>query len=209
MKKVLLLLSFSILLIARENPFFPPKGLSAPSYTTNKVKEQKPFTPHTLRLPSSARILKSVILKYENLDGSIVTKEVPIQEAIDWHKPFELRHKKEHEVPKQVTKRVKKAPNYTKIASLRFISFYAKKDLLKIVTQDKLLRNFKLVKPQRIVLDFKRDANFRTYSFKGKRNFKKIVVGNHDRYYRVVIELDGRYSYTIDKTKDGYLLQLN
>jgi len=81
---------------------------------------------------------------------------------------------------------------------------------LKIVTKDKLLRDFLLVRPQRIVLDFKRDIDTRSYVNSGKKRkwFKKIKIGAHDGYYRVVIELDGYYQYRHKKIKGGYIFTL-
>ncbi len=131
---------------------------------------------------------------------------------IDWHKPLVLSYKTQKLQTQQAVKPVKQhkktKQKFSKIVSLHFIAFYAKEHTLKIETSDKLLRNFKLVKPTRIVLDFKHDANFRTYNFKGRGCFKKIVIGNHDHYYRIVIELDGLYGYKIEKMKNGYLLKL-
>ena len=66
------------LLNARENPFFPIDKKNDLSYTTNQVQPPKPFHKQAITLPSSARILQSVIIEYKNLDGSIVQKKVPI-----------------------------------------------------------------------------------------------------------------------------------
>ena len=91
---------------------------------------------------------------------------------------------------------------------MKFISFYTDYEKLKIKTEDKLIRDFKLIKPDRIVLDFKRDANFRSYKFKGFKIFKKLKLGNHSGYYRAVIELDGIYMFDIKKRDYGYLLEV-
>lgn len=202
LKIVLVLLSMALLLSGRENPFFPAKDVESPTYTTNKVVKNPPFRSQSFQLPSSARILKSVTIVYENIDGSIAKKDVPIDKTIDWHKKLVLQYKenKNQKGKKQY---------YKKVASLRFISFYVSGQNLKIITKDKLLRNFKLVKPDRIALDFQRDADFRTYTFKAKGAFKKITLGNHEHYYRVVIELDGRYIYKVKKIDKGYKLELH
>lgn len=202
---VTLFIFIAISLTARENPFFPPKDIKSPSYTTNHITKTPPFLSKSFRLPSSARILKSITITYENLDGSISSKEIPINKAVDWHKEMELSYKRANRFQ---SKKKRKKSTYTKIGSLRFIVFYCGKNRLKIVTKDKLLRDFKLVKPDRIVLDFKRNADFRTYMFQGVQNFKKVTIGNHSGYYRAVIELDGRYVYKVKKEKDGYTLQL-
>jgi len=96
------------------------------------------------------------------------------------------------------------------MASLPFISFYAEAKKLKVVTKDKLLRDFLLVKPHRIVCDFSRQIDIRSYvkSIKKPFLFKKIRVGTHKGYYRVVIELDGYYQYKVKKTSSGYIFTL-
>ena len=195
-------------LFARENPFFPVSGSSVPNYSTNQVEKPKPFRSVSIKLPGSVRILKSVTLTCENLDGSISTKEIPINRAIDWHDNIVISEQK-RDTPKQAcAAKAKTSKHFKKIGSLRFVSFYVFDHELKIVTKDRLLRKFKLVKPDRIVLDFKRDSDFRTFVFKGSGIFKKITLGNHDGYYRAVIELDGRYIYHVHPLNRGYLLSL-
>jgi len=95
------------------------------------------------------------------------------------------------------------------VASLSFIEFYNINKELKIVTKDEIIRDFLLVKPHRIVLDFKRDIDIRSYEKDIlKSSFTKVKIGNHKGYYRVVIELDGYYRYRLKKIKEGYLFQL-
>lgn len=138
-----------------------------------------------------------------------MTKEIPINKAIDWHDRIVISQQKQAS-PMQHCKAKKKRfhPAFQKVAQLPFTALYSYQKELKFVTKDKLLRNFKLVKPDRIVLDFKRDTDFRTRSFQGHGAFKKITIGNHSGYYRIVIRLDGRYIYTIHPLKEGYLLTL-
>ncbi len=194
-------------LFARENPFFPVGNATVPNYSTNKIEKQQPFESLRVKLPDSVRILKSISLTCENLDGSITTKEIPVNKAIDWHDTIVIS-KEEQQTEKQTCKT--KTKKFQKIGSLQFITFYALGQKLKVLTKDKLLRKFKLVKPDRIVLDFRRDANFRTYVFQGTGIFKKITLGNHENYYRAVIELDGHYIYRLRplQDQDGYILIL-
>ena len=179
-------------LFARENPFFPVSGSTIPNYSTNQIEKPKPFRSVRIKLPDSVRILKSVTLTCENIDGSISKKEIPINRAVDWHDTIVIYEQKKGANKHACKTEPKTKKHFKKIGALSFIAFYARERELKIVTKDKLLRKFKLVKPDRIVLDFKRDADFRTFVFKGTNIFKKITVGNHKGYYRVVIELDGR-----------------
>ncbi len=41
-----------------------------------------------------------------------------------------------------------------------------------------------------------------------KSIFTKVRVGNHNGYYRVVVELDGYYRYKLKKQSDGCLITL-
>ena len=191
-------------LAARENPFFPANSSSGLQYTTNEIEKIPPFRSVSIKLPSSVRILKSVTLTCENLDGSIMTKEIPINKTVDWHNSIVVMQRAKTSQAKKRAQRKR----FQKIAALSFISFYASDKTLKIATKDKLLRKFKLVKPDRIVLDFKRESDFRTYSFDGSALFKKITIGNHKGYYRVVIELDGRYAFSVHPYKNGYILKV-
>ena len=205
------------MLIARENPFFPVNPQDD-SYSTNIIQKQKPFSQASIKLPDSARVLKSITFRVKNIDGSITNHTIKLNNSIDWHKKFiitqedatkQTDEKKSQKKQKTQKKQMKKKEGFKKIASLKFISFYTDYEKLKIKTEDKLIRDFKLIKPDRIVLDFKRDANFRTYTFKKAKIFKKITLGNHSGYYRAVIELDGKYIYTIKKISDGYLIILH
>ncbi len=196
---------------ARENPFFPSEENPVPSYSTNKIQKPQTFRSLSIKLPDSVRILESVTLKCKNIDGLITTKTIPIHKSVDWHQPVIItQHPFSQSIKSSANKGQRKStqPKFQKLAKLRFISFYTTYKEMKIYTRDKLLRHFKLVKPDRIVLDFKRDAGFRTYTFKGKKVFQKIKIGNHNGYYRVVITLDGKYIYEIKPIKNGYRLHV-
>lgn len=195
-------------LAARENPFFPVAGSDLPNYSTNQVKKPKPFQSIEIEVPDSVRILKSVTLTCENLDGSVTKKEIPINKSIDWHNKIVISQQKKMPTRRICKNNKKISPHFKKIAKEPFISFYGYEKELKIITADRLLRHFKLVKPERIVLDFKRSTDFRTNSFSGTGPFEKITLGNHNGYYRVVIKLDGRYTFHIRPVKQGYLLNL-
>jgi len=209
MYKILLLLFISLSLSGRENPFLPAKDASDISITTNQIMQIPKLKRASLSLPSTARVIESVEVKYKNLDGSISSKKVDIHNSIDWHLPiFITQSFLKQEQKKKLKPKLK--VSYKKIASLKFIGFYQAKRDLKIVTKDKLLRDFLLVRPQRIVLDFKRDIDIRSYANSGKKRkwFKDIKIGTHDGYYRVVIELDGYYKYRYKKIKEGYIFTL-
>ena len=213
MTKVLLFITLFVMIIqARENPFFPVKSAQDIPFTTNQVNKLPMLKRATLTLPSTARTIESVTVSYKNLDGSVADKKVIIQNSIDWHLPIFIsqNYNESNENIAALKPKAVKKEKYKKIASLKFISFYAKKNRLKILTKDKLLRNFLLAKPQRIVCDFKRDTDIGSIVKRAneKSQFTKIRLGTHKGYYRVVIELDGYYSYTLDYIPGGYMIKL-
>jgi len=187
MKKILFLL-VAIYAFARVNPFIP-----VVTNESNRIIKQTQFKSKKLTLPSDARILKSVIIKYQALNGSIKEIEFPINKAIDWHNPLFLS-----------TQKINFPTQKIKIA---FLNFYIKKHKLLITTQDKLIRQFMLVKPFRYVIDFKADKNFLTFTKKTNSFIKKIVLGNHNGFYRIVLYLDGTYKVNTKKTDEGYLFE--
>lgn len=216
---VLLLLTS---LVARENPFFPSSGEKDIPLTSNLDTTLAPLKRATLTLPSSARVIEGVTVNYRSLDGSRHSESIELDNSIDWHLPIFVSQSYLNEEQKVITPKKKKAKtakakivsnkksSYKKIAGIKLISFYSKEKKLKLITKDTIIRNFLLVKPHRIVCDFKRDTNIKSYVkniTKGSR-FTKIRVGNHDGYYRVVIELDGHYRYSTRDTDSGYIFEL-
>ena len=215
---------FTVLLLltslnARENPFFPSTGEKDIPLTSNIDSDLSPLKRATLTLPSTARAIEGVTVNYRSLDGSRHTKTIELDNSIDWHLPIFVSQSYTNEeqkvsAPKNIIAKSKITPKkenrYQKIAGIKLISFYAKDKKLKVITQDKIIRNFLLVKPHRIVCDFKRDTNIKSYVKDMQKNslFSKIKVGNHSGYYRVVIELDGHYRYTTKDTKDGYIFEI-
>ena len=204
-KYLFLFLSLGLILYARENPFFPINPSDDFSLTSNQVQTYPPLKQATITLPSKARVLESVTIRYKNLDGTVEEKKLHLNNSIDWHLPLFISQNYQLQ-----TKEQKTVTKFRKIAELSFVSFYENNKKLKIMTQDKLLRHFVLVKPHRIVCDFQRDTHIRSYVKKTPQGslFRQIRVGTHDGYYRVVVELDGYYMYSIKKNKQGYMVEL-
>ena len=207
MHSVMLLLLFTLSLSARENPFFPAKGGTDLPLTTNQQVQIQTLERASLTLPSTARILQSVTIKYKNLDGSISEKTEEIGEGIDWHLPLFVSQNIDIKSSEKSNKK-KSTPKEKerKILNLSFISLVARGKNLDLHTKDRMIRTFLLVKPQRIVCDFARDIDIRSRSVDVKKEsiVTQVRVGNHDGYYRVVIELDGYYKYEKKRTAMGY-----
>ena len=73
---------------ARENPFKPVIDETVLPVTSNKVEKAPPFKKTEIRLPVDARILTSVAIYYQALDGSIKKEIVAVDRSVDWHKPI-------------------------------------------------------------------------------------------------------------------------
>ncbi|MDX1809340.1 MAG: AMIN domain-containing protein [Sulfurospirillaceae bacterium] len=208
MKKLALFLFLSIVCIARDNPFQPIENIQ--EATSTKVKEDN-FKNASFKLPDSARILKNIEVSYQNIDGSIEKKSIKIDKKIDWHNSFELGIKSnEMQITQQNITPAKEMP--TKVSTYKFknfVSFEVKGKSLKVITKDKLIRDFLVSKPYKVVLDFRRDTNFLTKTFKTNSiPFVSIVLGNHNDYYRVAIELDGQYDYKMKREKGDFIITL-
>jgi len=201
MRLLFLIFIMLIPLLGRDNPFFPSDPTKRQTPTTNRVENLKPYTTQTLSLPNSARAIKKISITYLNLDGSISSEELELNNAIDWHEPFIVSQKSSKK------KDVKKNQTKSKVINVKFIQFIPAEKSIKIKTKDKMLRNFMLTSPHRIVLDFSRDTSFKPKYFDiSEIPFKQIRMGNHDKYYRVVIELDGAYNYKVQSSKEVYTI---
>ena len=188
MKFIFLFIPF--ILFARINPFEPVLTSSEENFTKPSF-----FQKVKVKLPSDARILKKVIFVYETLESDIKQKEVKINKDIDFHFPFIISQQKEK--------------FNTKILKFPVCGIYIQKYKIFIQTKDELLRDFFLAKPFRLVLDFqKNNTNFLTISKKLKNSFvKKVILGSHNGFYRVVIYFDSKYVYKIKETKKGILIE--
>lgn len=194
---ILLLLSF-FSLFGRDNPFFPTDPSEKQMQSTNKVQTLKPYSTQQISLPNSARAVKAIIIRYQNLDGSLSTEELEVNNEIDWHEPFIISQKPLLSIEEQ---------KISAVIDAQFISFQPFAKSLKVVTKDKMLRNFLLTSPHRIVMDFSRDTSFKPKNFDlDEKPFKMIRMGNHNKYYRVVIELDGQYKYKLQANEKDYTI---
>ena len=92
---------------------------------------------------------------------------------------------------------------------LGFVSFLAHEKELNIITKAKNLKHFAYEK-NKIVLDFaKPPRSFKTKSLKlENETFKNVIIGWHDSYFRVVLELDKMHKYKLEAVENGYVLKL-
>ena len=92
---------------------------------------------------------------------------------------------------------------------LGFVSFLAHEKELNIITKAKNLKHFAYEK-NKIVLDFaKPPRSFKTRNLKlENETFKNAIIGWHESYFRVVLELDKMYKYKLEAVENGYMLKL-
>jgi hypothetical protein len=229
--KVLLISTLLFLTLnARENPFFPSDGEKDIVLTTNEDTSKEPLKRASISIPNQARILQKVTIEYKNLDGSIERKSIDLDNSIDWHSPIfisqnypqtQIETKSEETIKSKVEPKTELKPSVKVLqpiktettcndnVTLEYLSIFVSGKTLKLVTKHESIRNFLLADPHRIVIDFKSDAEVKNYIRKNIDSiFTEIRVGNHDKFYRVVVELDGHYKYNFKKISEGYLLEL-
>ncbi len=207
MRFFILLLVLGTFVFARENPFVSTNDITKSTQTNKKVIYFKNLQ---FKLPNSARVLKSIEVSYQNLNGSISKKIIMIDKKVDWHDELFFSKKMTSAINSDVMIEKKDIQEMGQIYKFKdFIKFEVKKDSLKIITKDVKIRDFLVSKPYKIVLDFKRDANFLTKTFNvDLPPFVSIVLGNHNKYYRVAIRLDGQYVYKLRKQKGNLVITL-
>ena len=92
---------------------------------------------------------------------------------------------------------------------LGFVSFLTHEKELNIITKAKNLKHF-VYEKNKIVLDFaKPPRSFKTRNLKlENETFKNVIIGWHDKYFRVVLELDKMHKYKLETAENGYVLKL-
>jgi len=182
-------------LLARENPFFATQPSEMQKVTSNIPDTKSQLKSVSYTLPNQARILKEVTFTIQNIDGSLEKRTVQIDQSIDWHRALTISQSNSASAELSV------ANNHASSANFGFISFNSKGKNLSIKTTDPLVRHFVLSSPSRIVLDFKRNATFQSMEKKlNAAPFLDVSIGNHGKFARATITLDGRYNYALNKT---------
>lgn len=207
---------------ARENPFFPSAGEKELSITSNEETKKEPLKKAALSLPTHARVIQKVTVEFKNLDGTIESKSIELDNSIDWHLPILISQsytqnkknaKNTEEAEEEIATPNQEPKNHSStfktIASIKDVTLLAMGKNLKVVTSDEMIRNFLISDPHRIVMDFKKEIDIKNYTKKDPQIiFKEVRIGSHDGYYRVVVELDGHYRYDFKKVSDGYEIEL-
>lgn len=231
----LVLICLSSLLLARENPFSSAINPADIGKATLKKEEKIEFDTGKISLPSSARILKSASVTFQNLDGSISEEIIAINKEVNWHYPLILSSQKPQmvekpsevvtektpsEVPKNnMIKEERKTEKKEEVIAIKSFSnvvlnenieLEIEEKSIRIYTKDKKIRDFIVSNPYKIVIDFeKKEGSFttKTAAF-SKAPFVSATLGNHEGFYRIAIVLDGQYRYSISSMEKGYVIGL-
>ncbi|WP_333804767.1 AMIN domain-containing protein [Sulfurospirillum sp.] len=190
MQKILwLFLSLAVIIEARENPFETGISPQTAGKATQIKDERTDFSTTSLNLPSSARILKSASVTFQNLDGSISEEIVAIEQNVDWHAPLILSQTTDTnattpistsiavpETKKTAEKKVSPAsivkeekivttaiaPNVSVDNTFKLneeISFYINQNEITVFTKDSKMRDFLIADPYKVVIDFKKEKS--------------------------------------------------
>ena len=201
MNKVLLvsaMLSYSLL--ARENPFFSITESATLPISANKVPHQPPLTSMTYNFPDQARVLKEATFTFQNVDGSLETRKLQIDQSIDWRNPLVLSQYGAEKKAVVATSTVGQSAT----ADNSFIQFQPSGNRISLITKDPVLRSFSLSDPSSMIVDFTHTALFTPYEKALNASpFSKVKVTNHGKFARAIITLDGRYTCVVSKTAQG------
>lgn len=193
MKSIILTAAAIMLLEARENPFFPSNQNQTTPVSSNVLEEKPRLQTLHYQLPDQARVLKEVTLTYQNIDGSIETKNISVEKGIDWHHPIVIGQSPSSGAP--ATANTSKASK----ADFGFIRFDTNQKTLSIRGNAPLLRHFALTSPNRIIIDFKHTEPFKTQNIElNAAPYQSVQVTYHKDFSRATIYLDGRYRYTFE-----------
>lgn len=226
MKRVILLASCVMVLLARENPFVPD-DINATTLNSTNISQNSPKLDKIIaKFPSDARELVSATFNYKSIDGSIKQNSIDINASFDWHDDIIISSQSpvtnetttdgqtkqataKKAAPKLLSVPPKIEPPLDSVSFMDFIKFDIFNSKIEIINQDRLIRDFIINKPDKIVMDFNKNSEFNTQTigvYKGP--LKKITIGAHKGYYRVVLFLDGNYHYGLRQSGNGYTLTL-
>lgn len=194
-RSLLLSLLFATAVGGRENPFFTADPSAVSSVTSNVVENKPPLGAVSFTLSDQARVLKEISYTVQNVDGSFETRKVRIDKAIDWHKSVLVSQANRGSGEEAIL------PAGGSSADFGLFKIETQGKRLSITTSAPVVRHFALTGPNRIVIDFE-DA--RRYPLSEKplnaAPYSSASVGNHGKFIRTTILLDGRYGYTFKQS---------
>ena len=183
--------------MARENPFF---AIDTSLPVTSNIPDTLPkLTAASYNFPNQARVLKEVSFTIQNVDGSIETRTMQVDNAIDWHAPLVIS-----QASRSV---VGSSTRSTSAADFGFVRIETKEKRLTITSNDTMIRHFTLGNPNRIIIDYKHKEPFDVKEkILNAPPYKSVSVANHGQFVRVTVILDGRYDYTLKNNGKNVLI---
>jgi len=178
-KIVFLTLFFSLTLFARENPFVPFEQNIQP----------KPIPPKiTQPIKQETQIVKTIPIEKIEPAKKVIKKPIA--------KP-KKKYKKKNTFKSKM------------LFNGEFIKIKLFKNSIKITTQDKMLKHFRLTHPNRLVFDFERFDIQKPFSKKiYSKKVKQLNLSHHDYFYRATFKLGKNRKYKVIKKSYGYLILL-
>ncbi|EKG8178714.1 AMIN domain-containing protein [Campylobacter upsaliensis] len=198
---------------ANDNPFSGEQNVS--------IITPSSFTRSDVKFNSNARILKSVSFNYINLDGTEETLVLDVNKSIDWHDTYTIMRSKSPEPSKilDVSVTIPSKGNADSNLSIdvelpiqsgsidRLLTYSVYKNKIRLNANDELVSDFSIGNPSKIVMDFKSNVISPSKVVRIKNSFfKRLDFGSHKGYYRLVLYLDGKYNYKIEKDASGYTI---
>ncbi len=206
MKILLLTLAWSMLLLARENPFAPAGDFESEPLT--KPIPSPDFDDKIVPIIQKAICVSAEPKPTATPKPAPVWKPTPKPAAVTPTKPKPKVHKKAKRVKK--VRKIRHRAHYRLLYRNDNLRIYAGSHRIKIVTTDCLQKHFRLTRPDRIVLDFGDD--FVIYPSIARRVhhpiLREIRIGTHACFYRVTLQLDHPHRYSLSHRPYGYLITL-
>jgi len=201
MRKILLISTVLIVsTFARENPFFSTSENKNLPTSNNQTEHKPPLTSMTYSFPDHSRILKEVTFTFQNVDGSLETQKLEIDQSIDWRAPLILSQAGGR-------KTVSATTATSSQTSYNFVQLVSSGKQMSLLAKDPMIRHFTLTDPDSVVVDFRHKGTFDTFEKSLNASpYKKVKITNHGKFARVTLTLDGHYVCKVNKTKQGSLI---
>jgi|GEM_PF-3337857 len=205
---------------ARENPFIPVetyggeplvKPIPAPDFRPVNPIQKKGNVIVPLPVLNAAKCETKPFVKEKNRTKVWKTQKIQEPQKVS-SKPAKkpiLFVEKKKAYPKKVHKhkRVHHA-KYRLVYRNDNLKLYTKGRTLKIITDDKIIADFMLKSPARLVLDFGDDFVLydTIHKFIKTPYIKEIKIGTHNCFYRLTLVLKKRYRYRLKPIRNGYII---
>lgn len=183
-------------LFARENPFVPLVDTQQLPITSSDPTVKEDLKEFEFSLPSGAMIVDSIVVNFQDASGEVKNQTYGVDKKINWHYPLYLSHS-----PKKHFETKEYQP-------LDFVKIVHEGTTITIYTTDKMIRNFHLINPFKLVFDFENGESFFTKREQMDKPVVEYAVGNHGGYYRVVLEFDATYRYEVQDMPNGVKVEL-